>query len=739
MIFLVFGGVAVVISAGMLVTCCTGARRRGAQLNNSEEQRCPHAARQVEEEPHAAALPEEAIAEPAEAIPIPLPAPVITLVAPAMGTTGGGTRVVITGMHFGVGTAVVRFDNIQVPVITGTGTQIEIDAPSHLAGAVSVWVTNADHQFDSAERAYTYRREPEVMAILPDAGPVCGNNTVEITGRYFAPAVSVRIGGHLAGNVQRIDEQTIRASVPARHAAQPPGLLLAVEVVNTNDGGRGRLAEAYQYRPLRITAVLPTFGTSAGGAVLTIAGTGFDAGTTVSIGGFAVGNVVVVSPTEITGTAPALPSHGDVECDVIATSGAGVAQADTLADGFNYLAPVTLVAVAPASGARDVEVDVMLLGMGFTDPMTSYVDGLDVTTVVAGGNMLTARIPVRAHPGAEPRAVPVIARNAGNQSSTLADGYTYDGALAPMHVVLYPGGHDFTTIAAAGGNDANLITQLQRMHNTGQLDGSEAAADNQIPGRTYHNHIVGGAGGLLFCRHAHAIHTIYQVLDVTLHRPDNNYSRNLLAHNPTNGRWHPNAGSRLAAVQAHAVSMALNFAGAGAVLTAINNTFTLLSVEPASGATANCDAITIRGRNIPNLVEVRIGGALAVINFQNATTINVTPANRAAGTVPVRVIEEPGARDIYVELAGAFAYENLALTALTPAIGSHDGGNLVVITGTGFNAGAAVSFDGTLSNTVQVLNSRVITVSAPAHAAGVVNVTVTVNGANLTLPYRYVQ
>jgi hypothetical protein len=64
-------------------------------------------------------------------------------------------------------------------------------------------------------------------------------------------------------------------------------------------------------------------------------------------------------------------------------------------------------------------------------------------------------------------------------------------------------------------------------------------------------------------------------------------------------------------------------------------------------------------------------------------------------------------------------------TSITPVSGTTAGGTAVTITGTGFAAGAAVSFGGTAATGVSVGSSTSITATTPAHAAGAVNVVVT--------------
>jgi hypothetical protein len=64
------------------------------------------------------------------------------------------------------------------------------------------------------------------------------------------------------------------------------------------------------------------------------------------------------------------------------------------------------------------------------------------------------------------------------------------------------------------------------------------------------------------------------------------------------------------------------------------------------------------------------------------------------------------------------------VSGISPTSGTTAGGTPVTITGTGFLAGATVSLGGTAATGVTVVSSTSITATAPAHAAGAVNVVV---------------
>jgi hypothetical protein len=81
-----------------------------------------------------------------------------------------------------------------------------------------------------------------------------------------------------------------------------------------------------------VTAVTPPSGTSLGGTSVTIAGTGFNSGATVTFGGSSATNVVVVNSTQITAKTPA-HAAGAVNVTVTNTN----ATFATLTNGYTYM------------------------------------------------------------------------------------------------------------------------------------------------------------------------------------------------------------------------------------------------------------------------------------------------------------------------------------------------------------------------------------------------------------------
>jgi hypothetical protein len=116
--------------------------------------------------------------------------------------------------------------------------------------------------------------------------------------------------------------------------------------------------------PLTISSVMPDTGLTNGGTSVTITGTGFSNGATVSFGNAAATSVTVVSATNITATMPAATTAGAVNVVVINAD----FQPVTLTNGFTFVAPVSLS--SPQQGGT--------LGSGNNATFTVIVGGAGI-------------------------------------------------------------------------------------------------------------------------------------------------------------------------------------------------------------------------------------------------------------------------------------------------------------------------------------------------------------------------
>jgi hypothetical protein len=258
---------------------------------------------------------------------------------------------------------------------------------------------------------------PTVATISPTSGTTAGGTAVTITGTGFLSGATVSFGGIAATGVTEASSTSISASAPA-HAVGAVG----VAVTNT-DNQSGLLANAYTYsspNPVpTVTTISPTSGPTAGGTAVTITGTGFLSGATVSFGGTAATGVTVTSSTSINASSPA---HAAGAVNVSVTNSDG--QSGSLPTGYTYTSsnPTPIVtAVSPTSGTTAGGTSVTITGTGFLSGATVGFGGTAATGVtVVSGTSITVSSPAHAA-----GAVNVVVTNNDGQSGTLTNGYTY--------------------------------------------------------------------------------------------------------------------------------------------------------------------------------------------------------------------------------------------------------------------------------------------------------------------------
>jgi hypothetical protein len=347
--------------------------------------------------------------------------PTVTGVSPGSGSTAGGTVVTISGTNFATG-ATVSFGGASATGVTVvSATSITATTPAHAAGAVSVVVTNPSGLSGTLSSGFTYgSAAPTVTGVVPNSGPTTGATSVQVTGTNFASGATVSFGGTAATGVTVLNATTLNATTSA-HAAG------AVNVVVTNpDGQSATLSGGFTYVALpTVTGISPGNGSTAGGTVVTISGTNFATGASVSLGGTSATGVTVVSATSITASTPA---HAAGAVSVVVTNPGGLS--GTLPSGFTYVAPPTVTGVSPGSGSSAGGTVVTISGTNFATGASVSFGGTSATGVtVVSASSITATTPAHAA-----GAVSVVVTNPGGLSGTLSSGFTYS-ASAPAPTV----------------------------------------------------------------------------------------------------------------------------------------------------------------------------------------------------------------------------------------------------------------------------------------------------------------
>lgn len=287
---------------------------------------------------------------------------------------------------------------------------------------------------------------PAVSAVSPSAGSTAGGTSITITGANFLSGATVSVGGVPATNVNWVNSTTMTATTPSGTAGAKD-----VEVTNP-DTSSGTGAALFTYAvPPTVTAISPTTGPVTGGTTVTITGSGFVNGATVTLGGVPAANVVFGSSTSLTASTPA---RGPGTVNVVVTNpntisgtGSGLfAYIDTnppspppsMAPSSQVLAGTVGASVMPTSAftlsnftmpVRYSIYPALPAGLSI-DPVTGVVSGTSMTaypstrhwiTAATAGNSESASSTLQVEvKGLVPSAPRDVAARKGNESALVA-------------------------------------------------------------------------------------------------------------------------------------------------------------------------------------------------------------------------------------------------------------------------------------------------------------------------------
>jgi plastocyanin len=154
------------------------------------------------------------------------------------------------------------------------------------------------------------------------------------------------------------------------------------------------------------------------------------------------------------------------------------------------------------------------------------------------------------------------------------------------------------------------------------------------------------------------------------------------------------------------------------------------SLFPTSGPTAGGTTVIISGSNFQS-------GASVLFDSTSAASVNVTSSSSISAVTPAH---GPGAVTVTVtnpdrqSATTTYTYPAppLAVSDVSPTTGPIAGGTQITLTGVSFQNGATVTVGGTSATNVNVVSSTTITATTPPHAAGPVDVVVTVGSTSAT-------
>jgi phosphatidylserine/phosphatidylglycerophosphate/cardiolipin synthase-like enzyme len=461
--------------------------------------------------------------------------------------------------------------------------------------------------------------------------------------------------------------------------------------------------------PPTISNINPNSGTTAGGTSVTITGTNFVSGASVTIGGTAATGVAVTNSTTITATTP---MHAAGAANVVVTNPDN--QSATLTGGFTYQTtspgpPPTVSSIAPNSGTTAGGTAVTISGSNFVSGATVKLGGTVATgVVVSNSTTITATTPAHAA-----GATDVVVTNPDNQSATITGGFTFQTPPPPPPGALLADDFNSAAIDTSKWNTNNLfsgfvdtsvpISQANQKLNIGPLPQGAAASGSHYRGVSSVNaYNFTSAYAQVEIVQPPASNSAADAM-LTIGRDSNNYYR-----------IYVEAGNLILQKRIGGTKTTLGTMPFNAVnhrFVRIRHDFSLGNVvfETAPGTSGVPGTWTQAFSEIWNTANV----PLASVLFELKAGTWTTEAN-APGTV---IFD-----NFQAAVPGSGPAPAPTVNSIAPNSGPTTGSTAVTITGTNFVSGATVTLGGIAATNVVVTNSTTITATTPAHAAGGVDV-----------------
>ena len=263
---------------------------------------------------------------------------------------------------------------------------------------------------------------PAITGVSPNRGPAAGGTAVTITGSGFTGAGAVLFGGSPPPSFSVVSDTQITTTSPS-------GSGTVDAVVLTAAGGASQTSQADQFTYIpapKVASINPQSGPAAGGAVVTLTGSGFTGATAVVFGSAAASKVNVASDTQLTAVSPA--GAAGITVDVVVSAPGGTSTTSP-ADQFTYTPPAPAVKeVNPRQGPASGGTAVTVTGANFVGVTAVTFGEIAANSFsVASDTQLSATSPKHA-----PGAVHVIVtNNGGNSAVTAADQFAYVAGVGP--------------------------------------------------------------------------------------------------------------------------------------------------------------------------------------------------------------------------------------------------------------------------------------------------------------------
>lgn len=227
-------------------------------------------------------------------------------------------------------------------------------------------ITTPRIQVDDAAAALG-AQPPSVTGLTPGVGATTGGRTVTIRGFGFTGATAVRFGPTAATTFTVVDNTTITAVSPVRPAGLVNLWVDTPEGTSTNTSASWFTYQNPPSGPPVVTALTPNVGSIAGGATVTITGSGLLTASSVRFGPVDAASFTVLNDTTIVAVTPPFAA-ALVNVWVTTPNGTNPNQMASWYAFRNLTGPPpTVSGLSPTSGPASGGAAVTITGAGFAD------------------------------------------------------------------------------------------------------------------------------------------------------------------------------------------------------------------------------------------------------------------------------------------------------------------------------------------------------------------------------------
>ena len=275
------------------------------------------------------------------ALEIVPPSPAVSQVAPALGASAGGTFVTFQGSNFNPGARVVIGPRIYTDGEPGgcvvvDGSTITLTTSATADGTYDVVVIDSTGVEGCAVDGFTFASIPVLDSVFPPSGQSTGGTEIVLRGKNFVSGLAVRIDGVAQAQVFLDSAKRVRV-------VTEPGLAGGPYVLELENPGGAVASAAFSYSPLPdpvLSDLAPASGPAAGGASVTLNGSGFNADCEVwfganpdtGTGGTPAASLALLDGSTLVATTPA---HGSATVSVLVRD-AATGQASVLKSGYTF-------------------------------------------------------------------------------------------------------------------------------------------------------------------------------------------------------------------------------------------------------------------------------------------------------------------------------------------------------------------------------------------------------------------